>query len=104
MKFVPKSFRRIEFKTLPILTIAALITSSGSTSAQSPAVSGTGLPGLATRVAFPGLQFDRPVAMACPDDGSNLIFIAEQHAAKIWSFPNIRETTDKQLFLSLIHI
>ena len=39
--------------------------------------------------------------MACPDDGSNLIFIAEQHAAKIWSFPNIRETTDKQLFLEL---
>ena len=46
------------------------------------------LPALATRVAFPNLTFDRPVAMAYPDDGSNRLFVVEQHKAKIWSFPN----------------
>jgi glucose/arabinose dehydrogenase len=59
------------------------------------------LPKLATRVAFPNLRFDRPVAMAYPDDGSGLLFVVEQHQAKIWSFPNQRDTSDKQLFLEL---
>ncbi|MBV8488562.1 MAG: PQQ-dependent sugar dehydrogenase [Planctomycetaceae bacterium] len=59
------------------------------------------LPAMATKVAFANLHFDRPVALAYPDDGSNLLFILEQHAAKIWSFPNQAETTDKQLFLDL---
>ena len=49
------------------------------------------LPKLATEVAFPNLRFDRPVAMAYPDDGSNLLFVVEQHQAKIWSFPNERD-------------
>ena len=48
------------------------------------------LPALATKVAFPNLKFDRPVAFAYPDDGSNLLFVAEQHTATIWSFPNER--------------
>ena len=59
------------------------------------------LPKLATAVAFPNLRFDRPVAMAYPDDGTNLLFVVEQHAKKIWSFPNERSTSDKQLFLEL---
>ena len=59
------------------------------------------LPALATALAFPNLRFDRPVAMAYPDDGSNLLFVVEQHAAKIWSFPDQPETSDKQLFLEL---
>ena len=49
------------------------------------------LPKLATQVAFPNLRFDRPVAMAYPDDGSNRLFVVEQHQAKIWSFPNERD-------------
>jgi glucose/arabinose dehydrogenase len=61
----------------------------------------TVLPRLATKVAFPGLRFDRPVALAYPADGSNLLFVAEQHAARIWSFPNQPQTTDRQLFLEL---
>jgi glucose/arabinose dehydrogenase len=61
----------------------------------------TTLPALATKVAFPNLQFDRPVAFADPDDGSNLFFVVEQHAATIQSFPNERSTRDKQLFLKL---
>src|SRR5262249_10557116 len=65
------------------------------------AQSATPLPKLATRVAFPNLRFDRPVAMAYPDDGSGLLFVVEQHQAKIWSFPNERDTSDKQLFLEL---
>jgi len=59
------------------------------------------LPVLATQVAFPNLRFDRPVAFAYPDDGSNLFFVVEQHTASIWSFPNLRETSDKQPFLRL---
>ena len=61
----------------------------------------TALPRLATKVAFPNLRFDRPVALAYPADGSNLLFVVEQHAARIWSFPNQPQTTDKQLFLEL---
>jgi glucose/arabinose dehydrogenase len=59
------------------------------------------LPKLATEVAFPNLRFDRPVALAYPEDGGNLLFVVEQHQAKVWSFPNEKDTTDKQLFLQL---
>jgi glucose/arabinose dehydrogenase len=59
------------------------------------------LPELATKVAFPNLRFDRPVAFDYPDDGSNLFFVNEQHTATIWSFPNERTTGDKKLFLKL---
>ena len=48
-----------------------------------PAARAADLPKLATEVAFPNLQFDRPVALAYPDDGSNLLFVVEQHQAKI---------------------
>jgi len=61
----------------------------------------TPLPKLATEVAFPKLKFDRPVVLAYPDDGRNLLFVNEQHQAKIWSFPNDKNTADKQLFLQL---
>jgi glucose/arabinose dehydrogenase len=59
------------------------------------------LPALSTKVAFPNLRFDRPVAFGDPNDGSNLFFVVEQHTATIWSFPNDRTTRDKQLFLRL---
>jgi glucose/arabinose dehydrogenase len=61
----------------------------------------TTLPRLATKVAFPSVRFDRPVALAYPADGSDLLFVAEQHAARIWSFPNQPRTANKQLFLEL---
>ena len=54
----------------------------------------TALPKLKTEVAFPNLKFDRPVALAYPDDGSNLLFVVEQHQAKIQSFPDEKDTTD----------
>jgi glucose/arabinose dehydrogenase len=60
-----------------------------------------GLPALATKVAFPNLRFDRPVALAYPDDGSGLLFVAEQHQSRVWSFPSQRDTSDRQLFLEL---
>jgi glucose/arabinose dehydrogenase len=69
--------------------------------AESPKKAQVVFPAMATEVAFTNLHFDRPVALAYPDDGSNLLFVLEQHAAKIWSFPNQAETTDKQLFLDL---
>jgi glucose/arabinose dehydrogenase len=59
------------------------------------------LPKLATHVAFPNLRFDRPVAMAYPGDGSNRLFVVEQHQAKIWSFTNDRNIKTKRLFLQL---
>lgn len=59
------------------------------------------LPRLATRVAFPNLRFDRPVAMAYPDDGSNRLFVVEQHQARIQSFVNDRNIRSKHLFLQL---
>ncbi len=59
------------------------------------------LPQLSTAVAFPKLRFDRPVALAYPNDGSDLLFVVEQHTATIWSFPNQQSTSDKQLFLKL---
>jgi glucose/arabinose dehydrogenase len=65
--------------------------------AQDPAP----LPKLATRVAFPYLLFDRPVAMAYPGDGSHRLFVVEQHAARIWSFPERRDTRARRLFLQL---
>lgn len=59
------------------------------------------LPKLDTEVAFPKLAFDRPVALAYPDDDSGLLFVNEQHQAKIWSFPDDPNTDDKRLFLAL---
>jgi glucose/arabinose dehydrogenase len=59
------------------------------------------LPRLAAQTAFPHLSFDRPVAMAYPDDGSNRLFVVEQHQAKIWSFINQRDNRSKRLFLEL---
>ena len=55
----------------------------------------------AQRSRFPNLTFNRPVALAYPDDGSDRLFVVEQHTATIQSFPNQRSTSDKQLFLTL---
>jgi glucose/arabinose dehydrogenase len=59
------------------------------------------LPKLATRVAFPNLQFDRPVALDYPKGPGNRYWVVEQHTAKIWSFPDERNTDHKQLFFQL---
>ena len=65
------------------------------------AVGDDALPKLKTEVAFPNLTFDRPVALAYPNDGKNLLFVVEQHVGNIQSFPNDKETSDKQVFLHL---
>ena len=59
------------------------------------------LPRLRTVVAFPNLRFDRPVTLAYPNDNAGLLFVVEQHTARIFSFPNDPDTSDKQLFLQL---
>jgi glucose/arabinose dehydrogenase len=59
------------------------------------------LPTLTTEVAFPNVKFIRPVALAYPEDGSHLLFVVEQHTATIYSFPNDKDTKDKQEFLKL---
>ena len=86
-----------------IAGIALLMAAAGLTTARAaePAGAKSGLPDLATEVAFPNLTFDRPVALAYPDDGSELMFVNEQHQAKVWSFPDDHATADKKLFLQL---
>ncbi len=59
------------------------------------------LPKLKPEVAFPNLKFDRPVALAYPNDGKNLLFVVEQHVGKIQSFVNDKTTSEKQEFLHL---
>ena len=59
------------------------------------------LPKLKPEVAFPNLKFDRPVALAYPNDGKNLLFVVEQHVGKIQSFTNSKDASDKQEFLHL---
>ncbi|WP_240911257.1 PQQ-dependent sugar dehydrogenase [Paludisphaera soli] len=60
------------------------------------------LPKAATRVAYPNLRFDRPVALAYPAEDPSRFFVAEQHQAKIWSFPSSpRDGSEKKLFLQL---
>jgi glucose/arabinose dehydrogenase len=59
------------------------------------------VPALTTEVAFPNLRFNRPVALAYPEDRSQLLFVVEQHTATIYSFPNQNDTADKREFLKL---
>lgn len=77
-------------------TAMALTLTAGLTRAQT-----VELPKLSTTVAFPNLKFNRPVAMAYPNDGTDLLYVVEQHEAKVWSFPSDKSTSDKQLFLQL---
>jgi putative heme-binding domain-containing protein len=58
------------------------------------------LPRLATEVAFPSLRFERPVAMAYPDDGRNLLYVVEQRG-RVWSFPNAPDSSVKVEFLDI---
>jgi glucose/arabinose dehydrogenase len=81
-----------------VLVLAALVPGS---KAQTKSTAATNLPKLQTEVAFPNLRFDRPVALDHPRDGSNLLFVVEQHQARVWSFPNEEDAKDKQLFLQL---
>jgi len=89
-----RPFVRNRFPSLFLLTTTFV---PGLAAAQEAAP----LPKLATAVAFPNLKFDRPVALAYPDDGSNRLFVTEQHAGKIWAFANDKATSEKQLFLDL---
>ena len=84
-----------------VLQPPQVIAQTKSNARSKPAPNVASLPKLTTAVAFPNLRFDRPVTMAYPSDGSNLLFVVEQHAKKIWSFPNERSTSDKHLFLEL---
>jgi glucose/arabinose dehydrogenase len=77
-----------------ILALAALLLAGSNALAD-------GLPKLKTEVAFPNLRFDRPVALAYPDDGSNLLYVAEQHKGTIQSFPDEKDTTDLKEFFKL---
>lgn len=84
--------------TPSLTTIAALIS---TIAAPIVAQDAPALPRLATEVAFPNLRFDRPVTLAYPDDDSGLLFVVEQHTARIYSFPNDEQTADARLFLDL---
>jgi len=97
LPMVPRPARRAG---LALLLIAAGFAPARARAAE-PADTKPGLPALVTEVAFPNLKFDRPVALAYPDDGRGLLFVNEQHQAKVWSFPDDPATADKKLFLQL---
>ncbi len=81
--------------------VPALLIVGLASSAPAEGPHGMPMPRLKTEVAFPNLTFDRPVALAYPDDGSNLLFVTEQHKGTIQSFPDVADTSDKQEFLNL---
>ncbi len=87
--------RRPRRALLACLAAALLLSGLGSSTRAD------GLPKLKTELAYPNLRFERPVALAYPNDGSNLLFVAEQHQAVVQSFPDEKDTTDKQEFLKL---
>jgi glucose/arabinose dehydrogenase len=60
------------------------------------------IPRLATRLAYPYLKFDRPIALAYPPDDSRLLFVAEQRGV-VHSIPEIMGTTDQRVFLNISH-
>jgi glucose/arabinose dehydrogenase len=82
-----------------VLTSAALVMAPRTAAAETPG-GASNLPKLALAVAFPKLTFDRPVEMAWPRDGSNLLFVAEQKGV-IQSFPNDPKTGDQRVFLDI---
>jgi glucose/arabinose dehydrogenase len=89
-----------------LATACAIACAQGPVGAQetpaAPTPSATAaLPLLTTEVAFSNLKFNRPVALAYPDDGSRLLFVVEQHTATIYSFPAVKDTADKREFLKL---
>ncbi|HEX3450557.1 MAG TPA: PQQ-dependent sugar dehydrogenase, partial [Isosphaeraceae bacterium] len=79
---------------------ALAVSANGAPGLEPKASTSPALPRLATQVAFPNLQFERPVAMAYPDEGGNLLFVVEQRG-RIWSFPNVPDTTTKAEFLDI---
>ncbi len=87
--------------TLSLALLPASLTSEAQAGPPAPLQDPAGLPKLKTEVAYPNLKFDRPVALAYPEDGSNLLFVAEQHKATVVSFPDERDATDLQEFLKL---
>ena len=84
------------------LTLARLVPAFlAATLASNALADETGLPKLKTELAYPNLKFERPVALAYPDDGSNLLFVNEQHKGTVVSFPDEKDTTDLKEFLQL---
>src|SRR3954453_7794628 len=86
--------------SLAIATVARHVQAQ-SAEASPEAAAVKPLPELATEVAFPNLKIERPVVLAYPEDGSNLLFVVEQHKPMIHSFPNDKATGDKHEFLKL---
>jgi quinoprotein glucose dehydrogenase len=58
------------------------------------------IPHLGLEVAFPNLNFNRPVVFAYPPGETTLVFVVEQNGI-IWSFPNDPATKEKRVFLDI---
>ncbi len=103
---MPSNAERPARRVQPARLWFALLAASLAPAAQAGPLPATpegapGLPKLKTELAYPRLKFDRPVALACPNDGSNLVFVVEQHVARIQSFPDVKDTADKKEFFQL---
>ena len=62
---------------------------------------GPSLPQLGTAVAFPNLKFDRPVALAYPDDGANCSSWSSSTRPRSGPSPTEATTRTKKVFLKL---
>ncbi len=76
------------------------VTAQGGEKTPGSQPAGPAFPKLTTEVAYPNLLFDRPVALAYPDDDGKLLFVAEQRGV-ILSFPGETNTSDKKEFLDI---
>lgn len=89
----------VSFTTYLTAFVATIALTAGPAAGQA-----VELPAVSTRVAYPNLKFDRPVALDYPKEDPSRYFVAEQHQAKIWSFPSAsRDGSEKELFLELPH-
>ena len=60
-----------------------------------------GVPDAGYEDAFPNLRFDRAVAIVAPPDGTNRLFVAEQHTGKVFVVESRPQAKEKALALDL---
>ena len=96
----PASADRPVSQSAPAASEPTLDGVRATTAARSVSAHDQALPRLATEVAFPNVRFERPLAMAFPDDGGHSLFVVEQQGC-IWSIPDERSTAEKSIFLDI---
>jgi len=81
------------------LLTAALLSAIASVSAVH-AQNTSQIPAISLKKAYSGLKFDRPVAYAWPDDGSNRVFVVEQNG-RVLTFEDSQDASAPKTFLDI---